>query len=262
MKISLRYRHLFKLCWALVLLNGCGKNNPDPTPTTGISGTVKVTDQSTKPLAKGGVLVTVLNTTPLLTATTNDAGEFIIGAVPAGTHTLLFTKAGLSTFVLRSVAHPQAELLTKLPQPYTLVQEPTIRATGLQATNTTAFATGGAFVPAVRFLTTLTTVQPELNHDYVLYFGTQPDVSYRTATGFIIIYDGGSQATAVKPSYWTLDRSEFAERGFNAASGTTAYAVAYGIGQGSAYQDLVTNRQLTWPNPNLTPSPVVSFTMP
>ncbi|WP_345127144.1 carboxypeptidase-like regulatory domain-containing protein [Hymenobacter antarcticus] len=261
MKTTLRYRCLLGLCWALVLLNGCGKKTRDPAPTTGIAGTVKVTDQSTRVLPKNGVTVTVLNTSPLLTATTNAAGEFIIGAVPAGTYTLEFTKAGLSTFVLRSVAHPQAEVLTQLPETYTLVLEPTIRATDLQATNIMATA-GGATVPAVRFLTTRTTPQPEFDHSYVLYFGTQPDVSYRTAPGFLILYSGGSQTAAVRTSSWTLDRSEFLARGFSAASGTTAYAVAYGIGQGSAYRDLVTGRQLTWPNPNLTPSAVVSFTMP
>jgi hypothetical protein len=262
MKNALRYCCLLTLCWALALLNGCSKKSSDPEPTTGIAGMVKVTDQNTRALARGGVTVTVLGTTPLLTATTNDAGEFVVGPVPAGTYSLLFTKTGLSTFVLRSVAHPQAEVLTQLPETYTLVQEPTIRATGLQATNTTAFASGGVTVPAVRFLTTRTTLQPEFNHDYVLYFGTMPDVSYRTATGFIILYSGGSQSAAVSTSSWTMARSEFMEHGFNAPSGTTAYAVAYGIGQGSAYHDLITGRQLTWPNPNLTPSTVVSFTMP
>ncbi|AMJ64643.1 carboxypeptidase-like regulatory domain-containing protein [Hymenobacter sp. PAMC 26628] len=262
MKINLRYCWLLGLCWALALLSGCGKKNQDPTPTTGIAGTVTVIDQNRKAQPREGVTVTVLNTNPVLTAITNDAGEFIISAVPAGTYSLVFTKSGLSTFLLRSVAHPQVEVITRLPETYSLVQEPTIRATGLQATSIMATTGGGGAVPAINFRTTLTTPLPDINHDYVLYFGTTPDVSYLTATSALHIFTGGSQATAVSASTWTMSRADLLARGFSPASGTTAYAVAYGTGQGSFYNDLVTGLQLTWFNPNLTPSPVVSFTMP
>lgn len=96
----------------------------------------------------------------------------------------------------------------------------------------------------------------------MLYFGTTPSVSYLTATSSINIFTGGSQAAATTTSTWTMSRANLLDRGFSAASGTTAYAVACGTGQGSFYNDLVTGLQLTWSNPNLTPSPVVSFTMP
>lgn len=141
----------------LAPLNGCGQKNQDPTPTTGVAGTVTVIDQNRKTQLRGGVTVTKLNTNLLLTATTNDAGEFIIGAAPTGTYSLVFTKPGLSTFLFRSVAHPQVEVITRLPETYSLVQEPTIWATGLQATSITAGMGGGA-VPVVDFRTTLTTL--------------------------------------------------------------------------------------------------------
>ncbi|WP_161599445.1 carboxypeptidase-like regulatory domain-containing protein [Hymenobacter nivis] len=263
MKTQPPHYWLFGFCWAVALLSGCGKKNQDPAPTTGIAGTVQVLDQNSKGISKDGVTVTVLNTTPVLTATTNDAGEFIIGAVPAGTYTLVFAKPGLSTFVLIGAAHPQAEVITRLPETYTLVQEPTVRASALQATNLTARTGGGGPVQAVEFKTTVTTPQPELRHSYVLYFGTTPDVSYLTATGSIALYSGSSQASTAYLSTWTMSRSDLLDRGFSAASGTKAYAVAYGVGlAGSLYTDLVTGNKVDWPGSNLTPSPIVSFTMP
>ncbi len=48
MKTNLRYCWLLGLCWALALLNGCGKKNQDPAPTSGIAGTVTVIDQNSK----------------------------------------------------------------------------------------------------------------------------------------------------------------------------------------------------------------------
>jgi hypothetical protein len=263
MKTQLPHYSLLILCWALILLSGCGKKNQDPAPTTGIAGAVQVLDQNSKNMSKDGVTVTVLNTTPLLTATTNDAGEFIIGAVPAGTYTLVFAKPGLSTFVLRGAAHPQAEVITKLPETYTLVQEPNVRVSALQATNLIARTGGGGPVPAVEFKTTVTTPQPEIRHSYVVYFSTTPDVSYLSATGSITVYSGNSQAITAYTSTWTMSRSDLLEHGFSAASGTKAYAVAYGVGlAGSLYTDLVTGNKVDWTGPNLTPSPVVSFTMP
>ena len=260
MKALLNYRRLLGFRGLLTLLSGCGKKDPAPVPTTGIAGTVRVIDQTNKVLSKEGVTVTVLNSTPALTATTTETGTFTIGAVPAGTHTLVFSRPSLSTFCLRGVAHPQSTALTRLPATYSLRQEPVIRATGLQATFVPA--TGGITTAFVRFETALTTPQPSLHHNYVLYFGTTPAVSFLTSTGTITINSTGSDPAATRTSNWTLSRRELEQRGFSAPAGTTVYAVAYGTEQGSLYTDLATGGLLVWPHPNLTPSPVVPFTMP
>ncbi|QNP54287.1 carboxypeptidase-like regulatory domain-containing protein [Hymenobacter qilianensis] len=259
MKVPLPYGRLLHFCGLLALLSGCGQKDPDPVPPTGIAGTVTVRNQLGTGLPKGGVTVTVFPTSPLLTAKTNEAGAFALGSVPAGTYTLVFSRPGLSTFVLRGVAHPQSNGLTRLPETYALLQEPELRATSLRATNSPAGAGG---LPFVTFATGRTSPQPTSNGSYVLYFSTTPDVSFLTATSAIILVSSASSATTTHSSTWSLDRAELARYGFTPASGTTGYAVAYGMQGMTPYTDLATGQKVHWPHPNLTPSPVVSFTMP
>ena len=252
------FGRLLPLYALLALLSGCGKKDPDPAPTTGLAGTVSVQSQQGGALPKGGVTVTVADVTPALTATTREDGAFALGSVPAGTHTLVFSRPGLSTFVLRGAAHPSATALTRLPETYRLLQEPPLRATSLAATAFTS--SGGA--AGITFRTVRTSPQPSENSSYVLFFSTTPDVSLLTAPSFLTVFGSTMPAATTTSSTWSMDRREFERAGFRAPSGTTAYAVAYGFARFTDHTDLLTGRIVSWPHPNLTPSPVVSFTMP
>ena len=258
MNATLTFGRLLPLYTLFVMFSGCGKKDPDPAPPTGLTGTVSVTSQQGVAQPKGGVTVTVLDVTPALTATTTEAGTFALGAVPAGTHALAFSRPGLSTFVLRGVAHPTATALTRLPDTYRLLQEPTLRVTSLVATAYTS--SGGA--PGINFRTVRTSPQPSGNSSYVLFFGTTPDVSLLTATSFLTLFGSATPAATTSSSSWSMERRDFERYGFRAPSGTTAYAVAYGFAQFTDHTDLLTGQSVSWPHPNLTPSPVVSFTMP
>ena len=251
-----QHRRLLAACLGLLLLGSCDKNTAEPMPTTGITGMITVTDENRQALAREGVTVTLLNANPVQTATTNKAGSFTIGSVPAGTYTLLFSRPGLSEFLLRGVAHAQSEALTKLPETYPLIKESAIRATNLRAD----VAASGS---AVTFFTSVSSPQPTDRLDYVVYFGTAPDVSYLTSTSFIAISTGSYPPSAALTSTWTMDRTKFMAEGFGAPSGSTAYAVAYGRSdQGFSYTNPATGTRLFWPSPNRTPSQVVRFVMP
>ncbi len=201
----------------------------------------------------------MLNTKPLLSAKTTKAGTFVIDPVPAGSYTLVFSRAGLSTFVLPGVVHSRNDAVTTLPQTYTLVQEPDTRVSDLQATAITASAPP---VPAINFKTTITSPQPTPNFSYVLYFGLTPDVSFLTSTSSVTVFSSASQASTAQTINYTADRKELVARGFDAPSGTTAYAVAYSVGSASSYISLTTGQQVHWPNPSLSSSSVVSFVVP
>lgn len=86
----------------LLGITGCGKSDSkpaDPKPTPTFTGTVKLADEFGHDQAtRSGVLITVTDVSPQVTAETGADGTFALVGVPAGNHTISYTKAGYGTY--------------------------------------------------------------------------------------------------------------------------------------------------------------------
>ena len=86
----------------LLGITGCGKSDSktaDPKPTPTFTGTVKLADEfGHDQTARSGVLITVTDVSPQVTAETGADGTFALLGVPAGNHTISYTKAGYGTY--------------------------------------------------------------------------------------------------------------------------------------------------------------------
>ncbi len=248
---------VFALGLSLGLLPACRQDAPAPIPSpAGITGQVLAFDQqaTAQPLSAANVTVTVLGLTPTVATTTNAAGEFALPQLPAGTYDLSFSRPGLSSFYLRGIRHPDAAQPTPLPERYSLYTEPNVQATDLRAT--TAAGT-------VTFDLTLRNPQPVDVLRYALYVSDSPTLSFATARRLSQGGAGGLPLAATYPISLAFSRAQLRQAGADFAAGTTVYAVAHGAGLwGMLYTDPTTGQRQDWPSLNLTPSPVVSFTMP
>lgn len=96
---------------ALLFFSHCKKE--EETPQTNILydiiGSVNLYDESINPVSDAGMTVTVLGTNPLITAVTNESGQFTLSEVPKGTYVLEYTKANYGTYKLYNVDHTKNE---------------------------------------------------------------------------------------------------------------------------------------------------------
>lgn len=244
---------------SLAGLPACRQTAPAPTPATpaaGITGQVQAFDQQspTQLVPAANITVTVLDVTPAVAATTDAAGEFTLPHLPAGTYGLRFSRPGLSTFYLRGIAHPDPAQPTQLPERYALYAEPEVQATDLRA----ATAAG-----TVALDLTLRNPQPTNVLRFTLYVSDSPTLSFATA---LRLQQGGIGSLTPATTYsvdLTFSRAQLLQAGASFAAGTPVYAVAHGTGLWhTSYTDPASGQRLTWPSLNLTPSPVVCFTMP
>lgn len=253
-------RSLF-LLWlaALGLLASC-HHADEPTPQAagpaGITGTVQVRNQQGQVQSAAGVTVTVADSSPGISTTTGSDGRFVLPRLPAGSYDLLFSRSGLSTFALLGVPHPKADSTTQLPHVFTLAEASSIQAADL------------AVVPSSRtdevaLKMTVRSPQPVTDYTRLVYVSTKPNVSMLNTRVCLVLFGGTSTPGASFTTTWTLDRADLQRGGYTFASGTKLYAVLYGAGPfASQYIDPATGSTTTCYHPNMTPSSVVSFTMP
>lgn len=242
---------------ALGLLASCHRNEPIPAgPPPSITGMVQVLSQQSTSLPAAGVTVTVAGSQPVVSATTGEDGRFALPNLPAGKYDLLFSRSGLSTFALLSVPHPKTDSTTRLPNAFVLGEEPTVQAADL------------AVVPSsrtdeVNLRMTVRSPQPITDYTRVVYVNTDPNVSFLNTRACLVLFGGTSTPGTSFTTTWNLNRVDLQRGGYTFASGTKLYAVLYGAGRlATSYINPATGNSMTWYHPNMTPSQVVSFTMP
>ncbi|GAB5557339.1 MAG: hypothetical protein SchgKO_15520 [Schleiferiaceae bacterium] len=71
---------------------------PPPDTSGKISGRINLYDEGTTQLDGSGMVVTVMNTDPIISDTTDSQGHFALENVPLNTHTLIYEKANYGTF--------------------------------------------------------------------------------------------------------------------------------------------------------------------
>lgn len=242
---------------ALSLLASCHRSEPTPAgPPPSITGSVQVRTQQNQFLSAAGVTVTVAGSQPVVSAITSQDGRFELPSLPAGSYNLQFSRAGLSSFALLDVPHPKADSTTRLTNTFTLAEEPTLQATDLAVVPTTR-------TDEVRLKMTVRSPQPITDYTRLVYVSTSPTVSMLNTRLCLALFGGSTTPSTIITATWDFDRADLQRGGYKFASGTKLYAVLYGAGPfASQYIDPATSSTMTWYHPNLTPSQVVSFTMP
>ena len=260
---------LFTTLCAAALLTGCAGKDGDPGPagatgatgatgpagptgpaapvlTGSIIGFVNSYDESGSPVSKSGVTVTIDNTTPAITATTNADGKFEFSAVKAGTYNLSFTRSGYGTIRRFGLAHVGGDQPTYLGV-YSISQAATSK------------------IESFTFGTTVAS-------NYINYTVSMKDLPVSSPTARFIIFVNNtetvSSSNALYSTSWSsssnsvsayLYKSSLNSSGM--ASGNVAYAIVYPMPNFSTtYQDATTGRTVYT---NLgTPSAVVRFIVP
>ena len=236
----------------LLLATGCQKDTISPTvPVVSgpITGYAQADDENGAPLDRSGIAVTVDNSSPKLTATTDATGKFAFDNVPAGTYNLTFTRSGLGTFRRLSVAHLGGPDPTFLPNVSLSQVSGTVVSALASATPT---ANGNLLLQ-----TTATNPTPANQLRVAVFVASAAGVTAATGT-LLGVYAVTTTVTGAQViSVRTADL-----RSAGIASGATVYAVAYGAPvTNPSYVDPTTGRT-TYADLNPTASPALSFVAP
>jgi hypothetical protein len=270
---------LFTTICAASLLTGCAGKDGDPGPvgatgatgatgpagptgpavpvmTGNITGYVSVSDENgqTLPLAKGGVTVTIENSSPLLTATTNSEGRFEFQNVRVGTYNLSFARTGLGTFRRFSIGHVGGD-------------QPTFTGTTGLSLNSATVVTSlnlGAVYSGQYASISMGVSNPTATNNFRTYIFASATSAGATATSGAMI---GSPSVSYGASYNTgtistnITKATLNNAGF--ASGTQVYLVAYGGPYAffPSYVDPATGKSV-YTSLNATASPIVTFIVP
>ena len=87
----------------IISLVACNKEE-DTVTTSSISGKVKLYDDGNSNLDNNDMTITVEGTSPLLSAKTDQNGDYSIQNVPFGSYTLQFNKTGYGTYKIFNAA--------------------------------------------------------------------------------------------------------------------------------------------------------------
>ena len=243
---------LLPVSWSFMLIlfiTSCSSNDDEPAAATkaNISGSVNLYNESTDPVDKSNMTVSVLGTMPMISAVTNTEGRFVLSNVPFGTYTLEYTKNGYGTYKKFGVVHGsngQATALTAIPS---LGQVSTTSITGL-----TASASANQVVLSI----STNPVGSAANRRYIRYFlSTNQSVSATNYSYYSPVF-----ISQINPFEKTILVTELISAGFT--SGQQVYVRAYGDSfWDNAYDSPEFNRRI-FPNLNATTVPAASFIVP
>ncbi|GAB2949062.1 hypothetical protein GCM10027048_12540 [Hymenobacter coalescens] len=199
------------------LLGGCAGKEGDPGPagpslTGSMVGFVNPTDENGVVQNRAGVTVTLDNTTPARTATSDVDGRFEFTALPTGTYNLTYTRQGYGSMRRVGVGHVGGDQPTFLGTT-SVTQPSSVRVTNLSF--------GFPTPTAIPVNLTLTNTNPANATYRVMFFaGTTANVT--AATGTLIttfIFNSAGQQNA------SLNKTAFTSAGFPV--GSPVYVVAY-----------------------------------
>ena len=232
----------------LMGFNSCSKDE-DPTDTrtnANINGSVNLYDEATALVDKSGMNVRVEGTSTV-EATTDTDGKFTLSAVPFGTYTLVYEKAGFGTYKLFELNHSRSGATTNITNVPSLGQTSTTQITDLTAS-----------VNASDVILTITSNPGGSNGNsrYMRYFlSNSSDVSDQSYTYYSDVF-----VSSINPKEISLSASDLSAAGFS--SGETVFVKAYGDSYWSnSYDDLDLERRV-FPNLNPSSAAAVSFQMP
>ena len=234
-----------------VLATSCNTNDDpavDIAPNASdISGSVFLYGEGTERTSNEGMTVTVENSNPVKSATTDANGRFLIKDVPLGTHNLIFTKSGYGTFKMFDIAHvadDRPTAVTAIPSLGTL--------STTQITALTALTVGSE----VTIEATTNPAGNTGNSRYVRFFLHN---AANVSDVFHTVYSP-TLVSRSNPFVKTYTRTELNAMGF--ASGSTVFVRVYGDSYWSnQYDDPGLDRRI-FPNLNPTTVTAASFVVP
>jgi len=99
------------ILWVFLGLIACQKESqgPKPIPMKNIIGSVSLYDEGTIPVSNSGLMVSILDSDPIIKAITNDQGAFELEEVTSGTYTIIYRKPGFGTYKVYDVVHDQTK---------------------------------------------------------------------------------------------------------------------------------------------------------
>ena len=218
-----------------------------------ITGFVNLFDETGNSIAKDGMKVTLVGSSPEISGTTNEDGKYELKGVESGTYDLAFTKTNFGTFRRLSVPHLGGNAPTFLGSnnlwetAKTVVSKLSVEVKG------TSILVSGASTPVMPAGTAAS-----LQRRARVFFGKDDKVSFlnyvSTFNQFLIPAPTGSDGTFAL----SLTNANFS--GFK--SGDKVFIICYGISPlENAFTDIVTGRTI-FSGVNPTASNVVSVTLP
>jgi len=237
----------------LVGFSSCNDDDDDnetPPPITkaDIIGSVNLYDEGVTQIDGSGMTVTVEGTSPIITATSDENGEFTLSDVPFGTYTVSYTKVFFGPFRKFSIEHNDPTgLSTIIAETPSLGQSSTTEITALSAM---------VIGTDVEILVTTDPAGNNSNTRYFRYFlSDNSDVSNENYT-----FHSEGIVSQSNPRELTLSKSDLTDAGFS--SGSTVYLKVYGDSFWSnAYDDPELER-MVFPNLNENSANAVSFVVP
>lgn len=236
----------------LVGFSSCNNDDdnetPQPITKANIIGSVNLYDEGVTQIDGSGMTLTVEGTSPLITATTDENGEFTLSDVPFGTYTVSYTKVFFGPFRKFSIEHNNSTgsptIITETPS---LGQSSTTQITALSAM---------VIGTDVEISVTTDPAGNNSNTRYFRYFlSDNSDVSNENYT----FYSEGI-VSQINPRVVTLSQNDLTDAGFS--SGSTVHLKAYGDSFWSnAYDDPELER-MVFPNLNENSANSVSFVVP
>jgi hypothetical protein len=222
----------------LLLLVGflsCKDSSTDtivPATDADITGFVNLYDEGISLLDNSGMKVSVQGSSPLISATTDAKGKFVLSDVPFGTHTLVYEKAGYGTYKKPGVVHSTDG------SPTFIANTPSLgKVSSTTVTNLTTSQDGSTILVAV----TTNPAGSLGNTRYIRYFLSP-------------------SSTVSKDNYSYVSSGYLITWGFT--SGQTVYVKVYGDAFWSnEYQETTTGSKI-FPNLNSTSANSVSFKVP
>lgn len=230
----------------IISLVAC-KKEEDKATTSSISGKVKLFDDGENNLNNIDMTVTVEGTAPLLSAKTDQNGEYSIQNVPFGSYTLQFNKTGYGTYKIFNAA------LTNTGGP--LIISETISLGQFSTTSIINRFSIDVLESSIEFKGTVDPAgTTEIPRYLRIFYSSSENVSSTNYSSFSDQY-GVSEALF----QIIVTTAELNNMGF--ASGTTVYMKMYGDSYWSnSYEDPSSGKMVF---PNLNSSPVSgSFIVP
>jgi hypothetical protein len=235
----------------LVSFLSCKESSTDtivPATEADIIGFVSLYDESISLAGNLGMQVSVQGSSPLISATTDASGKFVLADVPFGTYTLIYEKAGYGTYKKPGVVHSTTDGSSTF-----LANTPSLgKVSTTTVTNLTTSQDGSTILVAV----TTSPAGSLGNTRYIRYFLSPSSTVSKDNYSYV----SSGYISQTNPYQAPLTSANLITWGFT--SGQTVYVKVYGDAFWSnEYQETTTGPKI-FPNLNSTSANSVSFKVP